>query len=100
MKRSPRLTPGLTRTLNPKLERFIRVNPTDVEFKPHWDPKNGKWLKRASFITQSVLLILSTRANTISALRTHCIVYNVELNLCEQALVCLSNTYILDASRR
>jgi len=38
-------------------ERFIRVNPTDVELKlrtktPHWSlgPPNGKWLKRASFI--------------------------------------------------
>jgi len=26
----PRLTQGFTRALNPKLEHFIRVNPTDV----------------------------------------------------------------------
>jgi len=53
MKRSPRLTQGFTRTLNPKLERFIRVNPTAVELirkKPLLGPQNGKWLKRASFI--------------------------------------------------
>ena len=30
MKRSPRSTQGFIRTLNPKLERFIRFNPTDV----------------------------------------------------------------------
>jgi len=53
MKRSPRLTQGFTRTFNPKLERFIRVNPTAVESirkKPSLGPQNGKWLKRASFI--------------------------------------------------
>ena len=53
MKRSPRLTHGFTRTLNPKLERFTRVNPTAVELrrkKPSLGPQNGKWLKRASFI--------------------------------------------------
>jgi len=53
MKRSPRLTQGFTRTLDPKLERFIRVNPTAVELirkKPSQGPQNGKWLKRASFI--------------------------------------------------
>jgi len=53
MKRSPRLTQGFTRTLNPKLERFIRVNPTAVELirkNPSLGPQNGKWLKRASFI--------------------------------------------------
>jgi len=35
-------------------ERFIRVNPTDVEFKPHWDPKTASgvnalrsfWIRR------------------------------------------------------
>jgi len=55
MKRSPRLTQGFTRTLNPKLERFIRVNPTAVELirkRPSLGPQNGKWLKRASFITR------------------------------------------------
>jgi len=54
MKRSPRLTQGFTRILNPKLERFIRVNPTAVELirkKPSLGPQNGKWLKRASFIS-------------------------------------------------
>jgi len=54
MKRSPRLTQGFARTLNPKLERFIRVNPTAVELirkKPSLGPQNGKWLKRASFIS-------------------------------------------------
>jgi len=53
MKRSPRLTQGFTRTLNPKLERFIRVNPTAVELirkKTSLGPQNGKWRKRASFI--------------------------------------------------
>jgi len=53
MKRSLRLTQGFTRTLNPKLERFIRVNPTAVELlkkKPSLGPQNGKWLERASFI--------------------------------------------------
>jgi len=53
MKRSPRLTQGFTRTLNPKLERFIRVNPTNVKSikkKPSLGPQNGKWLKRASCI--------------------------------------------------
>jgi len=53
MKRSPRLTQGFTRTLNPKLERFIRANPTAVELirkKPSLGPQNGKWLKRASSI--------------------------------------------------
>jgi len=53
MKRSPRLTQGFTRTRNPKLERFIRVDPTAVELirkKPSLGSQNGKWLKRASFI--------------------------------------------------
>ena len=53
MKRSPRFTQGFTQTLNPKLERFIRVNPTAVELikkKLSLGPQNGKWLKRASFI--------------------------------------------------
>jgi len=53
MKHSPRLTQGFTRTLNPKLERFIGVNPTAVGLirkQPSLGPQNGKWLKRASFI--------------------------------------------------
>jgi len=53
MKRSRRLTQGFTRTLNPKIERFIRVDPTAVELirkNPSLGPQNGKWLKRASFI--------------------------------------------------
>jgi len=53
MKRSLRLTQEFTRTLNPKLERFIRVNPTAAELirkKPSLGPQNGEWLKRASFI--------------------------------------------------
>jgi len=53
MKRSPRLSQGFTRTLNPKLERFITVNPTAVELirkKPSLGPQNGEWLKRALFI--------------------------------------------------
>jgi len=53
MKRSPMLTPGLTRTLNPKPERFIRVNPTNVypnNKKASLGPQNGNWLERASFI--------------------------------------------------
>jgi len=57
MKRSPRFTLGFTRTLNPKLERFIRVNPTAVELirkKASLGPQNGKWLKRASFIETRV----------------------------------------------
>jgi len=49
MKRSPRLTQGFTRTLNPKLERFIRVYPT-IRNKSSLGPQNGEWLKRASFI--------------------------------------------------
>jgi len=56
MKRSPRLTQGFTRTPNPKLEHFIRVNPTDVLLirkKPSLGPQNGKWLKRASFILET-----------------------------------------------
>jgi len=47
MKRSPRFTQGFTRTLNPKLERFIRVNPTAVELirkSSHWDPKTASGL--------------------------------------------------------
>jgi len=59
MKRSPRLTYGFTRTLNPKLERCIRVNPTAVELirkKPSLGPQNGKWLRRASFIACSELV--------------------------------------------
>jgi len=58
MKRSPSLTQGFTRTPNPKLERFIRVNPTAVELirkKPSLGPQNGKWLKRASFIDERPL---------------------------------------------
>jgi len=54
MKRSPRLTQGFTRTLNPKLEGFIRVHPTAVELigkKPSLGPQNGKWLERASFMS-------------------------------------------------
>jgi len=54
MKRLPRLTQEFTRTINPKLERFIRVNPTAVGLirkKPSLGPQNGKWLKRASFIS-------------------------------------------------
>jgi len=47
MKRSPRLTQGFTRTLNPKLERFIRVKPDGrlIDKKsPHWDPKTASGL--------------------------------------------------------
>jgi len=53
-----------TRTLNPKLERFIRVNPTAVELirkKPSLGPQNGKWLKRTSFIWYRAL----TRVNLV-----------------------------------
>ena len=61
MKRSPRLTQGFTRTLNSKLERFIRVNPTAVELirkKNSLGPQNGKWLKRASFIPKQDVFAL------------------------------------------
>jgi len=57
MKKWPRLTQGFTRTLNPKPDRFIRVNPTTVELirkKPSLGPQNGKWLKRASFIPHQI----------------------------------------------
>jgi len=69
MKPSPRLTQGFTRTLNPKLEVFIRVNPTAVELirkNPSRGPQNGKWLKRAAFIEpldylEGALQLLSRR---------------------------------------
>ena len=62
MKRSPRLTQGFTRTLNPKLERFIRVNPTAVELikRALTGTPKGKWLKRASFIVCAPTLCFGT----------------------------------------
>ena len=54
MKRSPSLTQGFTRTLNPNSKRFHSgYNPTAVESirkKPSLGPQNGNWLKRVSFI--------------------------------------------------
>jgi len=72
MKRSPRFTQGFTRSLNPKLERFIRVNPTDVELmrkKPSLGPQNGKWLKRASFIHQFFFRLFRASGYRCSRLR-------------------------------
>jgi len=47
------VNPGVYPNPSPKLERFIQVNPTAVEFtrkKPSLGPQNSRWLKRASFI--------------------------------------------------
>jgi len=70
MKRSPRLPRGLPEPFNPKLERYIRVNPTVVELirkKPSLGPQNGKWLKRASFNGARLLLPRETGSHPITA---------------------------------
>jgi len=97
MKRPPRLTQGFTRALNPKLERFIRVNPTAVELirnKPSLGPENGKWLKRASFI----IYIYIYRSPTLQAMSGADGLTHIYIYICACVCVCVCGELTLSHS--